>query len=100
LSTSASFGSLSSGSPGFVGPLRRRSGQQFSCQLPITLSELYVPEKPHRNDFAFAANNTQNPIASWYYCGEINHVARLVCRDHGYAKRLESFAEFGAHEGA
>jgi hypothetical protein len=31
---------------------------------------------------------------------EINHVARLVCRDHGYAKRLESFAEFGAHEGA
>jgi hypothetical protein len=30
----------------------------------------------------------------------ISHVARLVCRDHWYAKRLESFAEFGAHEGA
>jgi hypothetical protein len=30
----------------------------------------------------------------------ISHVARLVCRNHWYAKRLESFAESGAHEGA
>jgi hypothetical protein len=30
----------------------------------------------------------------------ISHVARLVCRDHWYATRLEPFAEFGAHEGA
>ena len=42
-------------------------GEVFEPNEAITLSELYVPEKQHRNDFAFAANNTQNPIASWHY---------------------------------